>query len=74
MSLPARHELTIRIVELYAPLLLAECTCMEWSGVGSHDQILEDYQVHRDEVDDAERFESQRLDNAAAHDVNLGAK
>ena len=72
MSLPAQHELAIFIVEVG---LVAECTCAQWrSESTSHDQLLEDYQTHRDDVDEAERFESQRLENAAARAVNMGAK
>ena len=69
---PVRHELLILDID---PDGRVECSCGSWGSVAvSHDQVLEDYQVHRDVVDEAERFESQRLDNAAAHAVNLGAK
>ena len=73
-SLPARHELLMSTVSLYFSRI-AKCTCGEWRSENtSHDQLLENYQLHRDDVDEAARFESQRLDNAAARAVNLGAK
>ena len=68
--LPARHELLMP-----AGWHDAECACGLWFGTSSsHDQLLEDYQTHRDVIDEAERYESQRLDNAAGRAVNLGAK
>ena len=70
MSLPARHELLMP-----TGWRDAECACGLWFGTSTnHDQMHEDYQTHRDVIDEAARFESQRLDNAAARAVNLGAK
>ena len=52
----------------------AECYCGLWFNMSpSHDQMLEEYQLHRDEVDDVARYEAQRLDDAAGRAVNWGA-
>ena len=41
----------------------AKCACgLRFSISSSHEQLLEDYQIHRDDVDEAE---SQRLDRGA---------
>ena len=48
-SLPARHELLTP-----TGWRDAECSCGLWFGTGSSfDQLLEDYQTHRDQVDEA---------------------
>ena len=74
--IPARHELTINgKSSLWSAYVSAECSCGLWTSEGtSHDQLAEDYQVHRDVIDEAARFESQRLDNAVGRDMNLGSK
>ena len=38
------------------------------------DQLLEDYQTHRDFIDEAQRLKTQRLERAAARAMNTGAK
>ena len=57
-SIHARHELLTP-----TGWRDAECSCGLWFGTGSSfDQLFEDYQTHRDDVDKAE---SQRLDRGA---------
>ena len=71
----ARHELTIRakLPHAIGPWYVAWCACTRWTNEsGDYDQLVEDYQVHRDVIDEAARFESQRLDDAVARDMNLG--
>ena len=68
-SVNARHELLIREHDGHP---FADCACGSWFGDSlSHDQLLEDYQVHRDNVDEAQRLRSQRLERAAARAMNL---
>ena len=60
-SIPAPHELRMWTSRLHG--WRAECACAQWrSDNTSYDQLLEDYQTHRDDVDEAE---SQRLDRGA---------
>ena len=71
MTITARHELRMFSRNGWH---FAECTCNSWrSNRTNHDQLLEDYQTHRDVIDEAARFESQRLDDAVARDMNTGA-
>ena len=67
-SVAARHELTIHTA------VSASCTCGSWFADNINpDQLVEDYQIHRDNVDEAQRLRSQRLDRAAARATNRGA-
>ena len=71
-NIPARHEL---LMFSRSGWHFAECTCNLWrSNRTNLDQLVEDYQVHRDVIDEAARYESQRLDDAAGRAVNMGAK
>ena len=73
-SVNARHELLMSTSPTPG-WLAADCTCWQWSAEGtSHDQLIEDYQVHRDNIDEAQRLKTQRLDRAAARAMNTGAK
>ena len=68
----ARHELTLSEQRDVTGLRSAACSCAQWRSQGSSlDQLLEDYQVHRDNVDEAQRMRSQRLERAAARVMNL---
>ena len=68
-SVNARHELIFREHDGHP---FADCTCGSWFGDSlNHDQLLEDYQVHRDNVDEAKRMRVQRLERAAARAMNL---
>ena len=70
-SVNARHELLIRVHDGHP---FADCACGSWfSASSSRDQLLEDYQIHRDNVDEAQRLRSQRLERAAARAMNRGA-
>ena len=68
-SVNARHEF---IFCEHDGHLFADCACGSWFGDSlSHDQLLEDYQIHRDNVDEAQRLRVQRLERAAARAMNL---
>ena len=74
-SVDARHELKNYPGRTLTGELVAECSCGQWESWDvSHDQLLEDYQVHRDQIDEAQRLKTQRLERAAARAMNTGAK
>ena len=74
-SVNARHEVTIHPERTITGQRIAECSCGQWESWDiSHDQLLEDYQVHRDNIDEAQRLKTQRLERAAARAMNTGAK
>ena len=74
-SVTTRHELKVSEQLDRAGYLAAGCSCGQWESQGtSHDQLIEDYQVHRDFIDEAQRLKAQRLERAAARAMNTGAK
>ena len=75
-SVTARHELKLRPERtVTGQRIAAECSCGQWESWDiSPDQLIEDYQVHRDQIDEAQRLKTQRLERAAARDMNAGAK
>ena len=74
-SVNARHELTISEERTVTAARVAECSCGAWNSWDiSHDQLLEDYQTHRDFIDEAQRLKTQRLERAAARAMNTGAE
>ena len=74
-SVNARHELKFRPERRLAGQRIAECSCGQWESWDvSHDQLIEDYQIHRDFIDEAQRLKTQRLERAAARAMNTGAK
>ena len=74
-SVTARHELKISEQLDRFGFRAAGCSCGQWESQGSNvDQLVEDYQVHRDFIDEAQRLKTQRLERAAARAMNTGAK
>ena len=74
-SVNPRHELRNYPGRNAAGELVADCSCGQWESWDvSHDQLIEDYQVHRDNIDEAQRLKTQRLEHAAARAMNAGAK
>ena len=66
-SVPARHALVASPLDS----LRAECACGSWwSEVDSHTDLDEAYLSHIDDIEDAQRLRSQRIDRAVARAMN----